>query len=106
MKVAVIDDQAPGSYFTIFFTDNIVEGIVAETNRYAEESIAHAELLPHSRANRWRPISTDELWLVFGVVFAMGLTDKLGLQSYWSSEEVIRTPFFENMMTRDRFLLI
>ena len=76
------------------------------SNCYAEESIAHAELLPHSLANRWRPISTDELWLFFGVVFAVGLMDKLGLQSYWSSEEVIRTPFFENTMTRDHFLLI
>lgn len=106
MKVAVPEDKATVFYFDNFFTDDIMEGIVAEANRYAEECITHAALLSLSRANSWRPISADELRLFFGVVFAMGLTDKLDLQSHWSSEEVIRTPFLENTMVRNRFLLI
>ena len=82
MKVAVPEDQAPVSYFDLFFTDD-VGGIVRETNRF-EESIAQGELLPHSHAHSWHPVYADELSLCFGVVFAMGLTDKLDLQSYWS----------------------
>ena len=80
MKVDVPEGQVPVSYFDMFFTDTIVERIVTETNRYAEQTIANAELLPNSRAHSWRPLSAEELRLFFGVVFAMGLTEKLDIQ--------------------------
>ena len=69
IKVAVPEDQAPVSYFNLFFTDDIIGGIVTDTNRFAEGSIAHGELLPHSRAHSWRPVSADELRL-FSALFS------------------------------------
>jgi hypothetical protein len=38
--------------------------------------------------------------------FAMGLTRKPDLESYWSTDPTISTPFFGSKMAKDRFMAI
>ena len=93
-------------YFQLFFTDKLINKIVVETNRYAEQTIANSDPAKHARINKWKPVSHEEMKLFFAKVFAMGLVNKLDLQDYWSSDKVLKTPWFKMVMNRDRFLLI
>lgn len=44
--------------------------------------------------------------LFFALVISMGLTRKGDLDAYWTTDEVIKTPFFSKMMAKDRFMAI
>ncbi len=56
--------------------------------------------------NLWSPVTLDEMKVFISLIMAMGLTEKADIESYWSTEEVMETPFFPRYMARDRFLLI
>ena len=107
LKVNFPDDPEPSDYFRLFFTDDKVEKIASETNLFAEQTIASEENMPtQSRMQSWKPVTSHEMRLFFGVIFAMGMTEKLDIQLYWSSDEVLNTPFFGRTMSRNHFLLI
>ena len=48
-------------FFQLFLTDNMLERIVEETNRYANDFIESNELPPHSRVQQWKNCSLDEI---------------------------------------------
>lgn len=107
IKVPLPADPTPLNCFQLFFTDQLIAKIVEETNRYAEQTRASVtDPAEHSRINKWKPVTPDEIKLFFAMVFAMGVVDKLDLQDYWSNDEVLHTPWFKVMMNRDCFLLI
>ena len=97
-------------YVQLFtLTDSDFEYIAKETNRYAEQFFAKTpieSLPPHSRLRAWKDTNEDELKLFFALVIAMGLVVKPTLEDYWSLDEVLETPFFGTVMTRNRFELI
>ena len=92
-------------YFEFFFTQELVELIATETNKYYGylESQGHSE---HSRIKRWRPVEYKEMYSYFAVALLMPHVRKNKLNSYWSNDEFIITPIFSRLMKRDRFLLI
>ena len=57
--------------------------IVVETSRYAEQTLANFDPAD--------PVSNKELKWFFAMVFAMGPVNKLNLQKYLSSYEVLKT---------------
>ena len=57
-------------------------------------------LYRHSRMNLWTPVTKDEMKVVIALMIAMGLTEKSDLDAYWSTEEVLETPFFPRYMRR------
>ena len=90
--------------------DNIIEHIVQQTNLYAEQSIQcqqeQDKQQPHSRSRAWKPVTLVELKKFFGLLFLTGIIRKPTLQSYWSTDELISTPMFAKVMSRNRFELI
>lgn len=44
MNVNVEDDQHPYHLFKLFITDDLVEMIVIETNKYTDQSLAYSDL--------------------------------------------------------------
>ena len=65
------------------------------------------QLSPRARAKSRKPLTSKELEILLGLVLLSGLIDKKGrLQSYWSINPIIATPFFNETMSRDRFQLI
>lgn len=101
------DDAKPIDYFDLFFTNELLNIISNQTNLFAQQTIDAVEnMAPNSRMKSWRPTTNDEIKLFFGIIFSMGLTEKLDLQQYWSSDEVLDTPFFKKTMTKNRFLLL
>jgi hypothetical protein len=44
-------------YFSLFFSDELVNNIVVETNRYARQKISELQLSPRSIWSRWSDVS-------------------------------------------------
>ncbi|OXA60346.1 PiggyBac transposable element-derived protein 4 [Folsomia candida] len=45
----------------------------------------------------------DMIWQFLAITFMMGLVKKPSIREYWSTDELIQTPFFATVMSRNRF---
>jgi hypothetical protein len=81
-------NATPVDYFDYSTTDqennlNLIDKLVTETNRYAEQSIQQP-ISAHSRMNNWVPTDRSEMRAFIGVMMAMGLLKKPTIESYWN----------------------
>ena len=84
----------------------MIKIMVTETNRYAEQIIAHSVVTAKSRMRRWVATTNTEKKRFLGILFTMGLVKKACIENYWSTDPVIKTPIFNSTMPRDRFELL
>ena len=101
-------NPTPLDYFRLYFTDRVLDLIVTETNRYAEQYIQQEgdNLRRYSIIHQWVPTHKDEICALLGLLALMGIVYKPRIAMYWSNDELYNTPVFRNIMTRDRFLLL
>jgi hypothetical protein len=94
--------------FELFFDPQIIQLIVTETNRYAEQyKNQRGNLFTfRSPVRAWVPVTENEIYTVLGMFLLMGIVQKPTLRSYFSIKRVISTPGFADIMSRDRFELI
>ena len=59
--------------FHLYITDEVIEGIIAETNLYAEQFIEkeHGNLRPHYLVHQWKPTNRGEMLSLLGVMIMM-----------------------------------
>ncbi|XP_017778000.1 PREDICTED: piggyBac transposable element-derived protein 4-like [Nicrophorus vespilloides] len=96
----------PIDFFKLFFTDELINKLVEETNGYANEKIAEKHLSKHSIWLKWTDVTTKEMSAFLGVVLNMGTITLSNLKEYWSTENNSRIPYFAEVFRRDRFLQI
>jgi hypothetical protein len=48
-------------YFSLFFSDELLNNIVVETNRYAKQKISEIQLSPRSIWSSWSDVSVPEM---------------------------------------------
>ncbi|PNF32813.1 hypothetical protein B7P43_G04498 [Cryptotermes secundus] len=108
-----VGPQGPGKDVTeivdvlkLFFDKELIETIVAETNRYAEQFLWGREPSVRSHSKAWKPMTKGEIYVVLGLFMLMGIVQKPTLQSYFTTKRVISTPGFRDIITRDRLELI
>ena len=87
--------------YKLFVTDDIIQFMVHETNRYAEQVLKKG-IKPRSRLKNWTPVTMEELEKFLGILLWMGLVQQPKLRNYWSqtclySNEISKT------MSRNRF---
>ena len=93
-------------FFALFLTDNIMQTMVTETNRYAEQVIAASEVKSKSRMKRWAATTMTETKKFLGLIFTTGIVKKPRIEDYWLTDPVMATPIFNSTMPRDRFELL
>ena len=100
-------DSLPHEIFLNFFTDNLVELIVTETNNYQDrvkqDLISNDKLTPKSRLHKWTDLTKDEFYSFISLIILMGIIRKPTLAMYWSTDEMLSTPFFGKCMAQNRF---
>lgn len=95
LKVRMADDASILDFYRLFLNDEVMNLILLETNRYGAESIPN-----------WDPINTNDLHRLFALVMLTGIIRKPTLKSYWTVDPKLSTPYFNSIMTRDKFLRI
>ena len=84
--------------FTKYFTDEVWDLLVMETNRYAH---ANTSSRPHSRA--WNDVCVEEMKAFIGMLLLLGIIKLPRLEMFWqNSNEYIGTPGIANIMSRNR----
>ena len=51
-------------------------------------------------------MTAGDIKAFLAMIIAMGLVNQENIQDYWSTDEVLSTPFFPQLMSRDKFLNI
>lgn len=97
------------SFVGLFLTDELFNMLVSWTNIKAELELDQHDVepcgdLPTSLAN-WRPVTTQEIKKVIGILICMQLNHKPELRNYWSRNVIYRSDFFNDprCLPRNRF---
>ena len=91
--------------FQLFFDKDIIDLIVRETNRYAEQYMnARGNLFTfRSPFHKWTPVTTDEIYRILGQFLLMGIIQKSTVKSYFSKRGIMSTPGFSDVISRERY---
>ena len=102
-----IDDDANELYFLqLFLPDELFENITEQTNLYAEQFFQKNtdDLKSTSRLLRFENGTTvDRMKRFIAITFLMGIIHKDNAKQYWSTDELISTPFFRTLMSRNEY---
>lgn len=99
------EKSEPIEIFELFFPNEFVETIAEQTNLYAQQKRASLGMVfsRRSRMNEWINVTTEEIYVVFGLYMLMGIIQKPTIRSYFSKKDIISTPTFNKIITSDRF---
>lgn len=94
--------------FESFFTDELIDIICRETNRYAKQFLdtRRGTLKPKSRCRHWSDTNNPEIKTYLGLLILQGICQKPTIASYFTTRESLATPFFSKVFSQRRFLLI
>ncbi|XP_037270166.1 piggyBac transposable element-derived protein 4 [Rhipicephalus microplus] len=106
-QVSSFNVKCEMDYFQLFFTDQLIEQIVRETNRYARDKISSAGVLQQYLIwNDWEDVRVQEFKAFLGVIVNITLNPKSEQKEYFSNDLLKKMPFFPHVFKRKRFLLI
>lgn len=95
------------NYFSLFLTDEIIEQIVIESNRYANAKINNLKPLPkRSMWWSWQDITVVEFKAFVGIILNMGIHPKPDIDDFFSNDWLDYQPFFKDIFSKERFLQI
>ena len=96
-------ESSPLSLFMLFFRQ-IFQLILEETNRYFHQYTASKNTASTSAQSP--DVTIGEIYTFFAIIIQMGHDERGSLKDYWSREEQYCTPFYSNVMARNRFFHI
>lgn len=94
----------PYDFFKLFLTDEIINLIVIETNRYGSQMKERARTLK-SRISRWYETDDNEIETFLGLLLWMGLCHFPCMSDYWSKDPIYHCNV-NKYMSRNRFELL
>ena len=101
------DEPNMKDFVDIFITDADFQDILTETNRaLIQKKLNNETVCSHFKDWPEEGITLSDLKCFFALTVAMGLVNQESIGLYWSTDPVLRTPFFPEVMPRDFFLLI
>ena len=108
VQFTVQDRENPVEFFEKFFDNEVVEFLVTETNRFANQFIdEHIQTLPkHSRVNKWYDTNVSEMKVFIGLLLIQAIDSKADNSMYFSTRESVSSPFFRKIMSGRRFDLL
>lgn len=97
-----LDGDSALQYFEQIIDADFIDHIVDQTNLYYYQS----PYVAYENAAPWYNIDASEMYSFIAVLIIMGIVRKTSIKDYWSTNELISTPFIPKIFTRDRFLMI
>ena len=101
-------NPTPQDFFKLYITEEIIDHLVTQTNLYAAQYIEreHDNLGPRSTVHQWIPTSRPEMLTLMGILILMGILHKPRMALHWSTDKLLATPIFSQVMRRDRLFLL
>jgi len=103
-KAAIADTQDVLEYFNLYFTDEIMDAIVMETNRRAQQLIQAVAATRRTGLNNWIDTTRDELRVLFALFVYQGIIHKPEVAMYWSTKPLWRHLTSDKLCLRNAFL--
>ena len=101
-KVDLPEDATPLDFLDLLLNDKFYEHLTFQTNLCAVRYIA-VHLSPrYSRARGCKEVTVDEI-KQFLVFYLTGIIRKAEVGQYWSTSSVIKIPYFNYIMSQNRF---
>ena len=92
--------------FELYFTDEICEFIVNETNRYASQTINKKELSVKSRMRRWKPVTVSEVRQYIAIFLYQGVLWKPTYEMYYTTNPLFASAGIKWLLSYNKFKLI
>ncbi|XP_015375256.1 PREDICTED: piggyBac transposable element-derived protein 4-like [Diuraphis noxia] len=105
-EIQQIENPSQSPNVTNHACDDIIELIVIETNRNAEQFLSKIRLSKASRFSKWVPTNYNEIKKFIGLLLWMGLVQMPSIESYWSTKSRYINSIAGKTMPRNRFELI
>lgn len=94
-------------FFGRFFSDELLNQIVSETNRFAAVKIQkNTPFSRYSIWSKWEEVQLEVMKAFLGVILNMALNPKPQVKDYFSRNWLDQMPFFTNVFSRARFMQI
>ena len=116
---STVDIHTSEESFALFFSSDVWQLIVDNTNEYATKKISHEgnsceliitylklQITSNSLYSNWKDVTTDEMKAFIALILNMGIIQLPNLKDYWSTSENTNIPFFRTTFSRKRFLQI
>lgn len=100
------DKTNPLGVFAQFVTEEIINLMVEETNRFARQLLAAAPVKRRSIMKKWVDCTPTEIKQFLGILIIMGLSPAPKLRLYWSNNDIYEKKLIKKTMGRDRFDMI
>lgn len=105
IKVEIQDYNDLYELFKLYVTDELVENIVEQTNKYAEQFLGYRPLRAFSRYRAWKPTDRDEIFVLLAFYILLGLIWKPVVDKYYTRKPIFSTPGFANLIPLSRLKL-
>ena len=101
------DDPTPLDFLDLFLDEEFYEYLTTQANLYAAQYLqANPNLPPHSCFQKWKDVSVTEIKQFISLYLLTGIIRKPEVNQCWSTNPLLKTPFFNNVMPRNQFQLI
>ena len=102
-----VSDNNPVDFFRMLLTDECLQQVCDETNRYAEHIFLSNAGATHSRIFDWKILTPEELLVFLGLVLHMGHISLPRIEDYWKKKDpLFANAIFSTFMGRNRFMVI
>ena len=90
--------------FQALIATEIIDLIAKETNCYAVSKPSRCNPLKKQHDLEWKDVTGDEIKVILGLCILMGVVKKPVIKLYWSTKVMLATPFYSEVLPKDRFL--
>lgn len=95
--VETMIDCSPYDCFALFFDDEVLELIVLETNRYANDKKKSFNLSRNARIKKWKETDVQEIKTFFGLIIWMGMDKMPAIGHYWRNTTLYSSNILQYM---------
>jgi len=85
-------------YFEAFLSNEVINDILIETNRYA-----HLKKQSKIYLKSFKEVTINEFYIFIALNLLMGQIRKHKISDYWSTDFILQTPIFNQCISRNRF---
>ena len=88
-------ELSPFKFFSLFIDKRIIDSVLVETNRFAEQTGQDDSL--------WSPVTEAELFVFFAMKMLGGIVKMPEEEMNWSHDELLERPIFWQLMTMKQY---